>query len=304
MTNTEYPINQIKALGCSVKLNEPMSAHTSFKIGGPADLFITPGSTDALARLLALLNRHEVPTFILGNGTNLLVSDKGIRGAVIYIGPGLNHVSLIGREKISCGAGLPLSRLCRFALSESLSSLEFAFGIPGSAGGAAYMNAGAYGGEMKDVLTKVIHLDKQGNMGSLEADELDLGYRHSAYHHNGCVIVGLELQLNLGKHDEILAKMEHYMSRRKEKQPLDYPSAGSIFKRPPGHYAGTLIEQCGLKGFSIGGAQVSQKHAGFIVNTGNATCSDVKKLIEHIKSVVLSKTNIELECEVKIVGEM
>ncbi|OJU15742.1 MAG: UDP-N-acetylenolpyruvoylglucosamine reductase [Clostridiales bacterium 43-6] len=291
-----------KQLGCVYFENEPMCDHTTFKIGGPADIFIIPSSKTTLTSLLEACQRWDIPTFILGNGSNLLVSDSGFRGAVISISGGLSAIGLRDAFTITCGAGIKLSALCMYALENSLSGLEFAWGIPGTAGGAAYMNAGAYGGEMKDVLVSCTHLCKDGTEGSFADDELDLHYRHSVYSDSDKIITSLTVKLMPGEKAEIREKMDRYMSLRKEKQPIEQPSAGSTFKRPPGHFAGTLIEECGLKGHQIGGAQVSPKLAGFVGNAGGATASDVKRLMEHIKNEVFLRTNIQLEPEIKIVG--
>lgn len=291
-------------LGCVCRENIPLCEHTSFAIGGPADIMIEATSETALCSLVEACKRWELPVFVLGNGTNLLVSDAGIEGVVLHISGGMSDVELVGACEIRCGAGLKLSRLCTFALEHSLTGLEFGWGIPGSAGGAAYMNAGAYDSEMKNVLVSCRHVDQDGKAGQREGEALDLSYRHSAYAASGEIITGLYLRLQPGDPEVIRAKMEDLMQRRKSKQPLEYPSAGSVFKRPVGHYAGTLIEQCGLKGCQIGGARVSEKHAGFIINTGGATCSDVRRLIEHIQREVFLQTSIELQTEIKIVGRM
>ena len=294
--------NYAAELKCALRENEAMSEHTSFSIGGPADLFLEPANEETLSQLVIACKKWEIPYFILGNGSNLLVSDLGIEGAVIHIGGGFSDTALIGSTEIECGAGAKLSRLCSLALANSLSGLEFAWGIPGSAGGAAYMNAGAYGGEMKDVLISCRHIDENGVVGEKSGEELALGYRSSAYTGTNDIIISLRLRLTPGNPEDIRATMDDLLGRRKDKQPLDSPSAGSVFKRPAGNFAGTLIEQCGLKGFSIGGAQVSTKHAGFIINTGGATCHDVKSLIEHIKNEVFLRTSIKLETEIKAVG--
>ncbi len=294
---------QAQALGCRCLREEPMSRHTTFKIGGPADLLVMAETQKQLSALLRLCRESEVPVSILGNGSNLLVSDRGIRGVVITLGGEFSKITLEGETGICCGAGVPLASVCSFAREHSLTGLEFAWGIPGSAGGAAYMNAGAYGGEMKDVLCSCDHMTSDGEMSSFSGDELELSYRHSAYSDSKEVILFLHLKLQKGSQAEISAKMEELMRRRKEKQPYDMPSAGSVFKRPVGYFAGGLIEQCGLKGCSVGGAQVSPKHAGFIVNTGGATCQDVQQLIEKIQQTVLRETGVQLECEVRACGE-
>ena len=282
--------------------NEPMKNHTSFKTGGAAELFIIPESCDELSAVLSKCCELAVEPFILGNGSNLLISDDGIKGRpVIQIGKGFDFIRKIGENTLEIGAGTNLTAACRFALNESLSGLEFAFGIPGSCGGAAYMNAGAYGGEMKDVLVRVNHMDMKGNIGYFEGDELDLSYRHSVYSKGGYVITSVEVELIKGDFSEIEAKMKDLIGRRKDKQPLEYPSAGSVFKRPEGYFAGALIEQNGLKGKRIGGAMVSEKHAGFIINYDNATTTDVVNLIRHCQAVVKENSGVELETEIKII---
>lgn len=303
MTDYTALKNYAGMLGCVCREKEPMSLHTSFNIGGPADLFIEIVSKETLSSLVTACRRWEIPIFILGNGSNLLVSDYGIGGAVLHISDGFSELQLIGAYDIRCGAGARLSRLCNFAHENSLSGLEFAWGIPGSTGGAAFMNAGAYGGEMKDVLVSCEHIGPDGTGGSREGEALELAYRRSAYSSSGEIITSLRLHLKPGDPEAIRTRMDELMLRRKEKQPLEFPSAGSVFKRPPDHFAGTLIEQCGLKGFQIGGAQVSEKHAGFIINRGGATCSDVRRLIEHIQSEVFLQTSIQLETEIRMIGK-
>ena len=299
MLDTAAIVSRMAEIGCPCLEHEPMKKHTSFKIGGPADLFVTPASEETLQRVVELCRQEEIPLFVMGSGSNLLVSDDGVRGVVLHTG-GLSDLSVSGCE-IVCGAGVRLSQLCSAAAEQALSGLEFAWGIPGSCGGAAYMNAGAYDGEMKDVVTRCRHILPDGEVGELSGDQLAFGYRHSAYANNGCIITSVRMQLTMGDQGMIRRKMDDLLIRRKEKQPLDMPSAGSVFKRPPDHFAGTLIEQCGLKGLTIGGAMVSEKHAGFIVNTGDATSSDVRRLIERIKNDVFLQTGVELQCEIRYV---
>lgn len=299
-------IENIKQLaidnGCEVRENEPMSRYTTFKIGGNAQLLVFVPNISALKAILMQCDEEKIPVFILGKGSNLLVSDKGIEGVVIKLDGGFKKITLVDDDTVYCGAAASLASVCRFALENGLSGLEFAWGIPGSAGGAAYMNAGAYGGEMKDVLINCNHITKSGETGSLSGEELKLSYRHSVYCENENIITGISLRLHKDSKAEINRRMDDYMQRRKDKQPLDYPSAGSVFKRPEGYFAGTLIQDSGLKGASVGGAMVSTKHAGFIINTGGAKCSDVLSLIEHIKATVKDKFGVDLECEVKPVG--
>lgn len=289
--------------GCSVKENEPMKNYTSFKIGGCAQLLVTANGLSGLCAVLMACNEENAPLFLLGRGSDLVVSDDGVKGVVLKLAGDFKSISLVDDDTVFCGSGVSLARLCTFACENSLSGLEFAWGIPGSAGGAAFMNAGAYGGEMKDVLYCCHHVTKDGQPGSFQKEELNLSYRHSVYSDNGYVITGLVLKLQKDSETEIRARMDDFMNRRKSKQPLDYPSAGSVFKRPEGYFAGTLIEQAGLKGFTIGGAQVSQKHAGFIVNIKDAASKDVKALVEYIQKTVYEKYGVPLECEIKFIGE-
>ena len=289
----------LKECKCEVMQNEPMSKHTSFKIGGCAEVFIVPHDIDSLKKIVLCCKKNNIRTTVIGNGTNLLVSDSGIKGAVIKIGKGFDEIYLDSEQNIICGAGVSLSKLCAFALENELSGLEFAWGIPGNAGGAAFMNAGAYGGEMSNVLESVSHIDELGDEGSFSQNQLDLSYRHSVYTGKNFIITSLRLKLKKAVKSDIKEKMDDFMQRRQDKQPLDMPSAGSVFKRPEGHFAGELIDSCNLKGYQIGGAQVSGKHSGFIVNAGSATCNDVTDLIRHIKEAVHKKHGIMLECEIK-----
>ncbi len=288
-------------LNCQVKTDEPMSLYTSFKIGGGAELFITAENPVQLAGILKSCSQHNVPYIILGKGSNLLVSDSGVKGVVIALDGDFKNISVLDDTTLYCGCASSLARLCSRALSLNLSGLEFAWGIPGSAGGAVYMNAGAYGGEMKDVIYSVTHMTPDGRVVTLPANKLKLGYRTSIYRENNCVILGVTMKLTPGNPVEIRNAMDDYMERRKAKQPLEYPSAGSTFKRPKGNYAGALIEQCGLKGRSVGGAMVSNKHSGFIINTGGATCADVLGLINLVQSTVKEQTGYELEREVILI---
>ncbi|MDF1495712.1 UDP-N-acetylmuramate dehydrogenase [Caproiciproducens sp. CPB-2] len=289
-------------LGCKVSRKEPMSRHTTFKIGGPADLFITVSSRAEIQKLYRAAAELKVPLMPIGNGSNMLVSDNGIRGAVVALDGEFREIRQNPDGTVSCGAGASLAGVCVFAREHSLTGLEFAWGIPGAAGGAAFMNAGAYNQEMKSVLLSCTHVTKEGKIGMLSGEALQLGYRRSAYTDNGYTILELRLDLKPGDQDEISAEMDDLYRRRKSKQPLELPSAGSVFKRPEGHFAGTLIEACGLKGRTVGGAMVSPKHAGFIVNTGGATCRDVTELIKIIQDTVYQQTKISLECEVKTIG--
>lgn len=285
---------------CEYSTSAMLKDYTSFKIGGKADVMVFPDTLEKIKSVVLFANEQRLPVFVLGKGSNLLVSDGGIRGIVINTCR-YDKIELVDETTIVCQSGASLMRLCRFALENSLTGLEFAFGIPGTAGGAAYMNAGAYGGEMKDVLIKCEHLTADGKTGEFEGDGLELSYRESVYSDKDYIVTSLTLKLQKGNKEEIKAKMDDLMSRRKDKQPLEYPSAGSTFKRPEGYFAGALIEQCGLKGFTVGGAQVSEKHAGFVINTGGATAIDVIDLIAHCRNVVSEKMGVLLEPEVKMI---
>ena len=269
---------------------EPLASHTTFQIGGPAVFWCTPKTVDQLRRTLALCRENGVRTYLLGNGSNTLFADEGYDGAVIDL-RGLNfgptaELRPDGSTRLTAGAGLTLGRLCAVAQQQSLAGIAFACGIPGTIGGAVYMNAGAYGGEMKDVLESVTFLDSDLTERTLPAAELALGYRTS---------------LQPGDSAAILAEMQDYLQRRKDKQPMEWPSAGSTFKRPQGAFAGKLIEDCGLRGFTVGGAQISEKHCGFVINRGGATCADVVSLTDQVKAIVLQKTGYTLEREIRVV---
>jgi len=286
--------------GCKFVENASMKDYTTFRTGGTCPLLISPNSVSALSEILKICKNSSTPYTVLGNGSNVLVSDDGIDGIVIHIADDLNKITLLDETTIFCEAGVKLGSLCNFALENSLTGLEFTFGIPGSVGGAIFMNAGAYGGEMKDVVTKVYHVDDEGNEGLISGDNLAFGYRTSSYEHNGYIITGAEFSLKKGDKDEIKTKMSDLLGRRKDKQPLEYPSAGSTFKRPEGYFAGALIEECNLKGTQIGGARVSEKHAGFIINYDNATSSDILELIDFVKETVEKEKGVLLTPEVRI----
>lgn len=290
----------VKNKGISYIENEPMALHTTFKIGGPARLAVFPKNENEISDVIKKCKEENVRYMIVGNGSNLLVADEGIDAVVILLGKEFGEVKLIDDTTIFAEAGAPLMKVCRFALENGLSGLEFAYGIPGSCGGGAFMNAGAYGGELGDVMFRCDHIDKDGNKGSLEGDDLKLAYRHSAYYENGCVITGAYFKMQKADKEEIKAKMNDYVSRRRDKQPLEYPSAGSTFKRPEGNFAGALIEQCGLKGTSVGGAEISTKHAGFVINKGGATCKDVLDLCKKVADTVKAEKGIDLEMEVRV----
>lgn len=280
--------------------DELMSRHTTIRIGGPARRLVRPVSTEQLADLLTLAESEHWPFQIIGNGSNLLVSDSGLDFLVIHTGH-LSAVEQTGERTLHAESGLSLAKLSAFAQKQSLSGLEFAHGIPGTLGGAVYMNAGAYGGEMCQVVTAVKAWFPDRGIGRLTRESLAFGYRRSVFSTTPGVILSVEFALQPGNALEIQAKTEDLDRRRREKQPLDRPSAGSAFKRPAGHFAGGLIEQCGLKGYRIGGAQVSEKHAGFIINAGGASCEDIRRLILHIQTTVLEQTGISLEPEIKMI---
>lgn len=285
------------------RLDEPMKLHTTFKIGGPADCLIFPASMEETEKVLALVNEYKLPLTILGNGSNVLVQDKGIRGVVVKFARPMAKIRHEG-TRIIAGAGALLKDVSEAAAQSSLTGLEFACGIPGSIGGAIFMNAGAYDGEMKNVADTVRTVDREGRIHTYSRDELDLGYRHSRFQDNGEAIVEVELCLEHGDSSAIRAKMDDFTQRRESKQPLEMPSAGSTFKRPKGYFAGTLIQETGLKGLQVGGAQVSTKHAGFVVNaTGNATAADVRGLIHEVQQRVYQKHGVMLHPEVRIIGD-
>ncbi len=292
--------NKIAELIPDVVFDEPMSSHTTFKVGGPCDAFLD-ASAENLQTAIDFCGENEIPYLIIGNGSNLVCSDNGVRGFVISIGTKMNNIKIEGTE-ITAEAGIRLSRLAAMAAEENLGGLEFASGIPGNLGGALYMNAGAYGGEMKNVVKTVTFIEN-GSVVTKNIDELDFGYRETYFTKNDTVILSCTFKLIKKNHDDIIAEMEDYAERRRSKQPLEYPSAGSFFKRPPGYFAGKLIQDSDLMGASVGGAQVSTKHAGFIINTGGATCEDIKRLRDHVIETVKEKFGVTLETEVKFVGE-
>ncbi len=283
-------------------LDEPMSRQTTFEIGGPADCLIFPQTIEEVCRVVALVREYDLPLTVLGNGSNLLVRDGGIRGVVLKFNGPMSEMHLEGNH-IIVGAGAHLKDVSEFAAAHGLTGLEYACGIPGSIGGAIFMNAGAYGGETKDVAYSVRAVAKDGTVKTYSKEELDLGYRHSVFQGNGELICEVELALEPGDEGEIRQVMADYTQRREAKQPLEMPSAGSTFKRPEGYFAGTLIDQTGLKGLQVGGAQVSTKHAGFVVNAGGATAADVQNLIKEVQRLVFEKHGVKLYPEVRMIGE-
>lgn len=283
------------------EINEPMSSHITFRVGGNADCYVKP-SLEQLPQVIGLCRQWEIPWMIIGNGSNLLVGDKGIRGVVIEMGKFADKITIEGNV-ITAQAGAMLAAVARQAARESLTGMEFASGIPGTIGGAVVMNAGAYGGEMKDIITSVTVLTKSGEKKTLSLEELDLSYRHSCIPENDYIVLEAELHLEPGKKEEIDARMEELRNQRVTKQPLEYPSAGSTFKRPEGYFAGKLIQDTGLRGFQVGGAQVSEKHCGFVINKDHATASDIANLIKEVQDRVEEKFGVRLETEVKYIGE-
>ncbi len=281
--------------------NVSMSEHTTFRIGGEADFMCFPNTVADVKAIVTWCVKNNFPYFVLGNGSNLLVSDSGIEGAVIKLSK-FNAIKLTSAVEIECDAGIKLSKLCSFALENSLSGMEFAWGIPGSVGGAIYMNAGAYGSEICNVITECTYIDEQGQLVTADASALELQYRSSVFSGKNCVILSAKFKLVPSHSDIIKEQMDSLIERRKSKQPLEYASAGSTFKRPVGFFAAALIEECGLKGTSVGDAEVSTKHSGFIINKGNATCVDVVSLIKKVKQEVYLQKSVTLEPEVKIIG--
>ena len=294
----------IRKLGEQVEIlvAEPMKNHTTFRIGGPADALALPKTPEEVAEVVRFCHEHAQPYYVLGNGSNLLVSDEGYRGIVLQLYRNFNDIQVNG-EMITVQSGAMLAAVARTAYQNGLTGLEFASGIPGTIGGAVVMNAGAYGGEMKHVLREVTVLTKEGEVLAIPAKALELGYRTSVIPKNGWIVLGAVLQLKKGDPEQILARMEELKEQRITKQPLDLPSAGSTFKRPEGYFAGKLIMDVGLRGFTVGGAQVSEKHCGFVVNRGDATAADVWELICEVKRRVKERTGVELEPEVKLLGD-
>lgn len=282
--------------------DEPMKKHTTFRIGGDADYFLCPKSPEQVQQILAICKERRLPWFIMGNGSNLLVSDRGYRGAIIQLYRNMNKSQVEG-EKITAQAGALLSSLSKQAADVSLTGMEFAGGIPGTLGGAVVMNAGAYGGEMKDILEEVTVLTQEGEIMTIPAEELEMGYRTSIVKTANYIVLEAVIRLQQGDQEAIRTQMRQLSEQRTGKQPLDFPSAGSTFKRPQGHFAGKLIMESGLRGYRVGGAQVSEKHCGFVINAGDATAADVVQLMKDVAHKVKEDTGITLEPEVKFLGE-
>lgn len=284
-----------------VKTKEPMRLHTTFRTGGPADYFVMPRNEETLAASIAFCKNNQIPYYVIGNGSNLLVSDKGFQGVIVQLAQNQNAVAVNGCT-IRAQAGALLSAAASAALSASLTGFEFAAGIPGTIGGACVMNAGAYGGELKDVLVSVRVLDKDGQIHQIPAEDMELGYRTSRIAAREEIVLSAEILLAHGNADEIRARMQELARARREKQPLEYGSAGSTFKRPEGYFAGKLIQDAGLRGFQIGGAAVSEKHCGFVINKDNASSADIYRLIRHIQQEVQNQFGVMLQTEVKLLG--
>lgn len=285
-----------------VRINEPMNRHTTFRIGGPADYFLLPSSSEEVKGILEICKEESLQYFILGNGSNLLVSDEGYRGVIIQLYRNYGGLTVEGTE-IRAGAGVLLSQIAATARNESLTGFEFAGGIPGTLGGAVVMNAGAYGGELKDVLKEAVVMDREGNIFTVPVEKLAMGYRTSLVKTAGYLVLEAVISLKKGSQEEIRDTMKDLADRRISKQPLEYPSAGSTFKRPEGYFAGKLIMDAGLRGYQVGDAQVSEKHCGFVINKGNATAADVLTLIENVREKVQEQFGVTLEPEVKFLGE-
>lgn len=287
----------------NVLKEEPMKNHTTFRVGGPADWLVTPTEEEQIREVVNLLRAEKVPYYVMGNGSNLLVGDKGYRGVIIQLGKNLSQIRMTEEGVLYAQAGALLSKIAAEAFAQSLTGFEFASGIPGTLGGAVMMNAGAYGGEMKHVLKDALALTADGELRVLPVEQMALGYRTSIFAQNGDIVLSAQIRLQPGNPEEIRAYMDELKEKRMTKQPLEYPSAGSTFKRPEGYFAGKLIEDTGLRGFQFGGAQVSEKHCGFVINKGQATAADILSLIEQVSDRVEAKFGVRLEPEVKRIGE-
>lgn len=287
----------------NVLKEEPMKNHTTFRVGGPADWLVTPTEEEQIRDVVNLLRAEKVPYYVMGNGSNLLVGDKGYRGVIIQLGKNLSQIRMTEEGVLYAQAGALLSKIAAEAFAQSLTGFEFASGIPGTLGGAVMMNAGAYGGEMKHVLKDALALTADGELRVLPVEQMALGYRTSIFAQNGDIVLSAQIRLQPGNPEEIRAYMDELKEKRITKQPLEYPSAGSTFKRPEGYFAGKLIEDTGLRGFQVGGAQVSEKHCGFVINKGQATAADILSLIEQVSDRVEAKSGVRLEPEVKRIGE-
>ena len=291
-----------RTCNCSVQYAEPLRNHTTFRIGGACGAFVNINTEETLRRILGLCRDRNYPYLVLGNGSNILAADSGYAGVILHLGKDFSRIQQDG-DTLYCEAGATLGRIGRYALEQSLTGMECLAGIPGTVGGALYMNAGAYGGEMADVVVSARCMSPDGTITEVPKAEMELGYRKSIFRQDGRIILGVTLRLQKGSSGEIKAEMDSLLGKRRAKQPLELPSAGSTFQRPVGNYASFLIDQCGLKGASVGDAQVSKKHAGFVVNTGKATCHDVLELCDYVKQTVLEKTGYQLELEPVVIGD-
>lgn len=302
MSSINKIIQELQVNNISFSENEPLKNHTSFKIGGPARLFCKPKTVGEISTCIQIAKKYTIPTYILGKGSNILFTDAGYAGLIIHIGSSFSSVTA-QENSIIANSGAGLAEVCLTAKENSLAGLEFAYGIPGNIGGAIYMNAGAYGGEMKDVVQQVTYLSPNGDIHCIDNKQAEFSYRHSIFQENPWCILSVLFAMQKGEKSKIAAQMADYMGRRTEKQPLELPSAGSAFKRPEGAYASALIDQSGLRGFRVGDAAISEKHCGFIVNLGNATCADVLALAEQVSAIVKQKTGFVLEKEIRVVSE-
>ncbi len=300
MAYTDDLIELCRKYKCRYKIDESLKNHTTFRIGGNCRIAVFINSENSIKEFVTYCRENNVKYFVIGNGSNIIAEDEFFDGVIIIIGNDFSKINYIRDGEIECESGLMLNKLCVTAMHEGLSGLEFAYGIPGTVGGALYMNAGAYGGEMSDVIVSADYLDIDGEVKTIIKANMDLSYRHSAFMNSGRIILRVRVKLHSGTANEIEKQMEHFMTARREKQPLNFPSAGSTFKRPEGAFAAALIEQCGLKGFSVGDAQVSEKHSGFVINKGNATFDDLMKLVVKVKEKVREDTGYELELEPEI----
>lgn len=290
----------VKIVGTeNVFQREPMKKHTTFRVGGEADYFVTPDTIDAICRLIAFCKEQQTTYYIIGNGSNLIVPDEGIRGVVIQLGKKFSHWEL-NQQRVKAQSGILLSRLAKYIQEAGLTGFECLSGIPGTLGGAVAMNAGAYGGEIKDIFVRGKVLDPKGDILVLDREQMEFGYRTSAVSRNSYILLEAELELAKGDKTAIKKRMDEFAAKRIEKQPLEYPSAGSTFKRPEGYFAGKLIMEAGLAGYTVGGAKVSEKHCGFVINTGNATATDILTLIEDVQRIVYESSGVKLETEVKV----
>lgn len=300
MSYTNELISLCTELGCSYRPEESLKEHTTFRIGGKCRIAVFANSEESVVKVVSFCRNKNIKFAVLGNGSNIIAEDKYFDGVVLIIGNDFSDICSVRDGIVECESGLMLSRLCITVKNEGLTGLEFAYGIPGTVGGALYMNAGAYGGQMSDVVVSADYLDTDGTIKTISCENMDLSYRHSAFMNSGRIILRVRLKLKKGTVGEIEQKMEELINKRRDKQPLNYPSAGSTFKRPEGAFAAALIEECGLKGFSVGDAQVSEKHSGFVINKGNATFNDIMELVEKVREKVKTDTGYELELEPEI----